>query len=50
MVLSTIYPGLRKFRCKNIQNFPFGEGQVQDHIPALPGFRSKILAALLENT
>jgi hypothetical protein len=29
---------------KNMQKIPFGEGQVQDPIPALPGHGSKIPA------
>jgi hypothetical protein len=47
MVLNTGIPVLRKFRLKNLQKNPFGEGQVQDRIPALPGHGSKILAVLL---
>jgi hypothetical protein len=31
---------LRKFRFKNLQKIPFGEGQVQDPILALPGHGS----------
>jgi hypothetical protein len=37
MVLNTGIPVLRKFRFKNLQKTQFGEGQVQDPIPALPG-------------
>jgi hypothetical protein len=47
MVLSTGIPVLRKFRFKNLQTIPFGEGHVQDPIPALPGYGSKIQAVLL---
>jgi hypothetical protein len=47
MVLNTGIPGLRKFRFKNLLEIPFGEGQVQDPIPALPGQGSKIPAVLL---
>jgi hypothetical protein len=43
MVLNTGIPGLTKFRFKNLLKIPFGEGQVQDPIPALPGPGSKIL-------
>jgi hypothetical protein len=32
---------------KNLQKNPFGEGQVQDPIPALPGHGSEIPAVLL---
>jgi alcohol dehydrogenase YqhD (iron-dependent ADH family) len=32
---------LRKFRFKNLQKILFGEGQVQDLIPALSGYGSK---------
>jgi hypothetical protein len=38
---------LRKFTYKNLQKIPFGEGQVQDPIPELPGHGSKIPAVLL---
>jgi hypothetical protein len=37
MVLNKGIPVLRKFMLKNLQKIPFGEGQVQDPIPALPG-------------
>jgi hypothetical protein len=37
----------RTFMLKNLQKVPFGEGQVQDPIPAPPGHGSKIPAALL---
>jgi hypothetical protein len=47
MVLNTGIPDLRKFMLKNLQKNPFGEGQVQDPIPALPGHGSKIPAVLL---
>jgi hypothetical protein len=47
MVLNTGIPVLRKLRFKNLQKIPFGEGQVQDSIPALPGHRSKIPTLLL---
>jgi hypothetical protein len=42
MELSTGIPVLRKFMLKNMQKIPFGEGQVRDLIPALPGHGSKI--------
>jgi hypothetical protein len=47
MVLNTGIPVLRKFMLKNLQNIPFGEGQVQDPIPALPGHGSKNPTVLL---
>jgi hypothetical protein len=47
MILNTGIPVLRKFRFKNLQKIPFGEGQVQDPIPALPGHGSKIPAVFL---
>jgi hypothetical protein len=47
MVLNTSIPVLRKFMLKNLQKILFGEGQVQDPIPALPGHGSKIPAVLL---
>jgi hypothetical protein len=47
MVLNTGIPVLRKFMLKNLQKFTFGEGQVQDPIPTLPGHGSKIPAVLL---
>jgi hypothetical protein len=47
MLLNTEIPVLRKFMLKNMQKIPFGEGQVQDPIPALPGHGSKIPAVLL---
>jgi hypothetical protein len=47
MVLNTGIPVLRKCMLKNMQKIPFGEGQVQDPIPALPGYGSKIPAVLL---
>jgi hypothetical protein len=47
VVLNTVIPVLRKFMLKNLQKIPFGEGQVQDLIPALPGHGSKIPAELL---
>jgi hypothetical protein len=50
MVLSTGTTVLRKFRFENYQKIPFGEGQVQDPVPALPGHGSKIMAVLLEDT
>jgi hypothetical protein len=34
---------------ENMQKESFGEGQVQDPIPALPGLGTKILALLLED-
>jgi hypothetical protein len=46
MVLITRIPVLRKFMLKNLQKIPFGEGQVQDPIPALPGHGSKNPAGL----
>jgi hypothetical protein len=47
MVLNTRIPVLRKFWFKNLQKTLFGEGRVQDPIPALPGHGSKIPAVLL---
>jgi hypothetical protein len=47
MVLNTGISVLRKFWFKNLQKIIFGEGQVQDPIPALPGHGSKIPAVLL---
>jgi hypothetical protein len=47
MVLDTGIPVLRKFMLKNLQKITFGEGQVQDPIPALLGHGSKIPAVLL---
>jgi hypothetical protein len=47
MVLNTGIPVFRKFKMKNLQKIPFGEGQVQDTIPALQGHGSKIPAVLL---
>jgi hypothetical protein len=47
MRLKTGIPVLRKLRFKNLQKTLFGEGQVQDPIPALPGYGSKIPAVLL---
>jgi hypothetical protein len=47
MVLNTGIPVLRKFMLKDLQKIPFGEGLVQDSIPALPGHGSKFLAVLL---
>jgi hypothetical protein len=47
MVLNTEIPVLRKFWFKNLQKILFGEGQVQDPIPALPGYESKIPAVFL---
>jgi hypothetical protein len=46
-VLNTGIPVFRKFLLKNLQKVPFGESQVQDPIPALPGHGSKVLAVLL---
>jgi hypothetical protein len=40
MVLNTGIPVLRKNWFKNLLKILFGEGQVQDPIPALPGHRS----------
>jgi hypothetical protein len=37
MALNTGIPVLRIFMLKNMQKIPFGEGLVQDPIPALPG-------------
>jgi hypothetical protein len=37
MVLSSDISVLRKFCFKNMQKIPFGEGQVQDPIPVVPG-------------
>jgi hypothetical protein len=42
MVLNTGIPVLRKLRFKNFKKHTFGEGQVQNLIPALPGHESKI--------
>jgi hypothetical protein len=50
MLLNTGTPVLRKFWFKNLQKILFGVGKVQDPIPALPGYGSKIPAALLEDT
>jgi hypothetical protein len=47
MILNTGTPVLRKFMLKNMQKIPFGEGQVQDPIPALPDHGSKIPAVHL---
>jgi hypothetical protein len=47
MVLNTGIPVLRKFWLKYLQKNLFGEGQVQDSIPALPGHGSKIPAVHL---
>jgi hypothetical protein len=47
MVLNTGIAVLRKIWFKNLQKILFGEGQVQDPIPALPGHESKIPAVLL---
>jgi hypothetical protein len=47
IVLNIRIPVLRKFCFKNLHKIPFGEGQVQDPIPALPGHGSKIPAVLL---
>jgi hypothetical protein len=47
MVLNTGIPVLRKFMLKNLQKIPFGEGQVRDPIPALPGHGSKIPTVIL---
>jgi hypothetical protein len=47
MVLNTGIPVLRKCWFKNLQKIIFGEGQVQDPIPALPGHGSKIPAVFL---
>jgi hypothetical protein len=47
MELNTGIPVFRKFLLKNLQKIPFGEGQVQDSIPALPSKGSKIPAVLL---
>jgi hypothetical protein len=41
MVLNTGIPVLTKLSYKNLQKNTFGEGQVQDPIPALPGHESK---------
>jgi hypothetical protein len=47
MVLNTEISVSRKFMLKNMQKILFGEGQVQDPMPALPGHGSKIPAVLL---
>jgi hypothetical protein len=49
MVLNRGIPVLRKFLLKNLLKIPFGEGQVQDPIPALPGHGSKIPVVLLSS-
>jgi hypothetical protein len=46
MILNTGIPVLRKFWFKNLQKTLFGEGHVQDPIPALPGHGSKIFSSL----
>jgi hypothetical protein len=48
MILNTGLLVLRKCWFKNLQKILFGEGQVQDPIPAIPGHGSKIPALLLE--
>jgi hypothetical protein len=48
--LSTRIPDLKKFSFINMKKISFGEGQVQDPIPALPGIGSKIPAVLLGDT
>jgi hypothetical protein len=50
MVLSTRITDRRKFSFINMKKISFGEGQVQDPIPALPGIGSKIPAVLLGDT
>jgi hypothetical protein len=50
IILNTGISVLRKFMLKNMQKIPFGEGQVQDPIPGLPGHGSKIPAVLLGDT
>jgi hypothetical protein len=47
MVLNTGISVVRKFMLKNLQKIPFGEGQVQDPIPAFIGHGSKIPAVFL---
>jgi hypothetical protein len=47
MVLNTGILVLRKFWLKNLQKILFGEGQVQNPFPALPGHGSKIPAVIL---
>jgi hypothetical protein len=47
MILNTV---LKKLMLKNMQIIPFGEGQVQNPIPALTGHGSKIPAVLLGDT
>jgi hypothetical protein len=47
MILNKGIPVLRKVWFKNLQKILFGEGQVQDPIPALPGPVSKIPAVFL---
>jgi hypothetical protein len=42
MSFSPGIPVLEKSMMKNLQKIPFGEGQVQDPIPALPGHGSEI--------
>jgi hypothetical protein len=42
-------PSFEKIYVENLQKIPFGEGQVQDPIPALAGHGSKIPAVLLED-
>jgi hypothetical protein len=41
MVLNIGISVLRKCRFKNLPKITFGEGQVQNPIPALPGYGSK---------
>jgi hypothetical protein len=43
-------PSFEKILVQNFQKIPFGEGQVQDSIPALPGHGSKNPAVLLGDT
>jgi hypothetical protein len=50
IALSKGIPVLRKFYFKNMQKIPFGEGHVQDPIPALPGIESEIPAVVLGDT
>jgi hypothetical protein len=50
MILSTRIPDMRKFSFINMKKISFGEGQIQDQIPALPGIGSKIPAVLLGNS
>jgi hypothetical protein len=47
MILNTGISVLKKIMLKNMQKIPFGEGQVQDPVPALLSHGSKTPAVLL---